>query len=80
MRDCRDREVEAAQSANRVIALANVCENLIRPPNVPWPPPDLIQKIYESRHAGASGCERTIPETTATAVSTGGPSNSLRPT
>ena len=53
MLDWRGDEVEAAKSAGGVLALANVWENVIRPIGVPWPPPELIQKVYQSRQVRA---------------------------
>ncbi len=53
MRDWRGNEVEWAKSAGGVLALANVWENVIRPIGVPWPPPELIQKVYQSRQVRA---------------------------
>jgi hypothetical protein len=53
MLNWRGNEVESAKSAGGVLALASAWENVIRPSGVPWPPPELIQKIYQSRQARA---------------------------
>ena len=53
MLDWRGNEVETAKSEHGSLALANPWENVIRPSGVPWPPPELIQKVYQSRHVSA---------------------------
>ncbi len=53
MLDWRGKEVETAESADGVVALANPFDNFIRPDGVPWPPPELVQKLYESRQLRA---------------------------
>jgi len=53
MRDWRGVDVESAVSAGRVVALANPWDNVVRTGITPWPPPELLQKVYQSRHASA---------------------------
>ena len=54
MIDWNGREVAAAPSRGGVIALADFSDNLIRPDSaVPWPPPAIVQRLYESRQARA---------------------------
>lgn len=53
MLDWRGNEVETAESAGGVLALADVWKNVIRPSGVLWPPPELVQKIYQSRQVRA---------------------------
>lgn len=53
MKDWNEREIVVAQSKGGVIAVADVSDNLIRVSEVPWPPPAVVQKLYESRQARA---------------------------
>jgi hypothetical protein len=53
MLDWRGIEVEVARSAGGVLALADPWANVVRTGVLPWPPPELIQKLYESRQVGA---------------------------
>jgi hypothetical protein len=53
LKDWCGREVAAARSSGGVIALANPWENLMRTGVAPWPTPELIQKVYQSRQARA---------------------------
>lgn len=49
MQDWNERDIEVARSKGGVIAVADVSDNLIRVSEVPWPPPAVVQKLYESR-------------------------------
>jgi hypothetical protein len=51
--DWNGREIEVARSKGGVIAVADVSDNLIRVDEVPWPPPAIVQKLYESRQSRA---------------------------
>jgi hypothetical protein len=42
-----------AQSSGGVIAVANPWDNVINTGVHPWPPPELVQKIYQSRQVRA---------------------------
>jgi hypothetical protein len=53
IQDWRGREIEVARSRGGVLALANVWDNLISTGVRPWPAPELIQKIYQSRQVRA---------------------------
>ena len=53
MLDWRGTEVEIATSAGGVLALATPWANLIRTGVLPWPPPELVQKLYQSRQVRA---------------------------
>lgn len=53
MQDWNDREVEGARSKGGVLAVADFSDNLIRIDGVPWPPPAVVQKLYESRQSRA---------------------------
>ena len=53
MEDWNGREIEVARSKGGVIAVADVSDNLIRVDDVPWPPPAVVQKLYESRQSRA---------------------------
>jgi hypothetical protein len=48
MLDWRGAEVEVAKSAGGVLALANPWEDVVRGGVLPWPPPELIQKLYQA--------------------------------
>jgi hypothetical protein len=49
IRDWRGAEVEVAHSAGGVIAVVDPWANTVRGGVSPWPPPELIQKAYQSR-------------------------------
>ncbi len=49
----RGAEIEVVSSGGGVLAVANVWENLIRTGISPWPPPELLQKLYQSRQVRA---------------------------
>ena len=51
--DWRGHLVEIAESAGGVRAVADPWNNVIKTGVRPWPPPELIQKIYESRQVRA---------------------------
>jgi hypothetical protein len=53
MLDWRGIEVEAVRSAGGVLALADPWANVVRTGVVPWPPPELMQKLYQSRQVRA---------------------------
>jgi hypothetical protein len=53
MLNWRGTEVEVARSAGGVLALSTPWENLRHTGVQPWPPPELIQKMYQSRHTAA---------------------------
>lgn len=53
IQDWRGQQIEVARSRGGVLALVNPWENLIRTGVRPWPAPELIQKIYQSRQARA---------------------------
>jgi hypothetical protein len=51
--DWNGREISVAKSKGGVIAVADFSDNLIRVDAVPWPPPAVVQKLYESRQSRA---------------------------
>jgi hypothetical protein len=53
MLDWNEREIEVARSKGGVIAVADFSDNLVRVASVPWPPPAIVQKLYESRQSRA---------------------------
>ena len=53
MRDWNGREIESARSRGGVLAVVDFSDNLIRPDGVTWPPPPVVQKLYESRQVRA---------------------------
>lgn len=61
MLDWNGREIEVARSRGGVLAAADFSDNLIRVDGIPWPPPSVVQKLYESRQARAfDGDELTV--------------------
>lgn len=59
--DWLGNRVDVATSNGGVLAVADPWNNVVRSGVHPWPPPELIQKIYESRQAQAySESERAI--------------------
>jgi len=53
IKDWRGNPIEIATSKGGVIAVADPWNNVIRTNVRPWPPPELIQKIYQSRQIRA---------------------------
>jgi hypothetical protein len=53
IQDWRGRTIEVATSAGGVRAVVDPWDNVIRTGVQPWPPPELIQKLYQSRQARA---------------------------
>jgi hypothetical protein len=51
--DWRGRDVDVAVSAGGVRALASPWDNVVSTGVSPWPPPELVQKIYQSRQVQA---------------------------
>lgn len=51
--DWQGNKIEVVSSGGGVLAVANVWENLIRTGISPWPPPELLQKLYQSRQIRA---------------------------
>lgn len=51
--DWRGGEVEVALSARGVRALSSPWDNMVRTGVSPWPPPELLQKVYQSRQIRA---------------------------
>jgi hypothetical protein len=51
--DWRGHPVEVVTSAGGVRAVVDPWDGLIRTGISPWPPPELIQKLYQSRHSSA---------------------------
>ena len=48
--DWQGVEIEVASSVGGVLAVANPWENLVRTGIAPWLPPELLQKLIQSRH------------------------------
>jgi hypothetical protein len=53
MKNWNQKDVEFIKSDGGVIALADPFENLIKNGVKPWPPSEIIQKLYESRQKRA---------------------------
>ena len=51
--DWSGREIEIGTSAGGVKAVVDPWDNFVRTGISPWPPPELIQKLYQSRQARA---------------------------
>jgi hypothetical protein len=57
----RGLPIDVAKSAGGVLAVADPWDNVIKTGVRPWPPPELIQKIYESRQVRAyAGAELAL--------------------
>jgi hypothetical protein len=48
--DWNGREITVATTRRGVTAIADASDNVIRGGVDPWPPPELVQKAYQSRH------------------------------
>jgi len=53
MTDWNGNEIKCARSKGGVIVTAHPYDNLIRTACHPWPPPELVQKLYQSRQIRA---------------------------
>ena len=53
MKNWNQQEVEILTSKGGVVALANPYDNLVTTNVVPWPPSEVVQKLYQSRQARA---------------------------
>lgn len=51
--DWNGRAITLARSRGGVRVVCDFSDNLIRDDRVPWPPPPVVQKLYESRQARA---------------------------
>jgi hypothetical protein len=51
--DWNRRPIKVAQSRGGVLVTTRPEENLIRTGVSPWPPPEIVQKLYQSRQIGA---------------------------
>ena len=51
--DWRNKPIEVAKSSGGVLAVADPWNNVIRTGVRPWPAPELIQKVYQSRQVRA---------------------------
>ena len=61
MLDWRGTEVEVAKSKGGVLALASPWDNVVHGGVLPWPPAELVQKLYQSRQIRAfSGSDEVI--------------------
>jgi len=49
--DWEGRPIEVARSRGGVLATVDVFQNLLRGSVSPWPPPEIVQKLYQSRQA-----------------------------
>jgi hypothetical protein len=53
MKNWNQQEVDILRSKGGVIALADPFDNLITTGIKPWPPSEIVQKLYQSRHISA---------------------------
>ncbi len=61
IQDWQGSSIEVARSRQGVLAVADPWNNVIRTGIRPWPAPELIQKIYQSRQVRAySGSDRAL--------------------
>lgn len=61
MIDWNGKKIAAARSVGGVLALAHPLDNLISTGCSPWPPPEILQKLYQSRQVRAfQGDQLTI--------------------
>jgi hypothetical protein len=51
--DWRGKEIELVESSGGVFAFVNPWEGVVRGSVEPWPPPELVQKLYQSNHSKA---------------------------
>lgn len=51
--DWNGREIAVMRSKGGVLAVCDFADNLIRDDRLPWPPPPVVQKLYESRQSRA---------------------------
>ena len=51
--DWNGREIAVVRSKGGVLAVCDFADNLIRCEGLPWPPPPVVQKLYESRQSRA---------------------------
>ena len=81
MKDWNENEIACPHSKGGVTVVAHPFENLIRTGCHPWPPEEILQKLYKSRQVRAftgdnlrictSGLGETNPETYFTTMKTG---------
>ena len=78
--DWRGGEVDVAVSAGGVRALASPWDNMVRTGVSPWPPPELLQKVYESDHGQAFvGADHTPRPASSGSTPTSSPSTARTP-
>ncbi|MEI9477028.1 MAG: hypothetical protein WCO26_10685 [Deltaproteobacteria bacterium] len=53
MKNWNNREIEVARSEGGVLAVLNPFDNLISTGTAPWPPAEVLQKLYLSQHVKA---------------------------
>lgn len=53
MKDWNDRKINFAKSKEGVIVVPHPFDNLISANYIPWPPPEIVQKLYKSRQIRA---------------------------
>jgi hypothetical protein len=53
VKDWGGNEIELVASSGGVLAFVNPWDGVIHGGVDPWPPPELVQKLYQSNHAGA---------------------------
>src|SRR2546426_5415092 len=65
IKNWRDQPIEVAESGGGVRAVVNPWDNVISTGIRPWPAPELIQKIYQSRQVRAfSGANQQLATAT----------------
>ena len=51
--DWRGKEIDLVESRGGVLAFVNPWDGVVHGRVDPWPPPELVQKLYQSNHGGA---------------------------
>jgi hypothetical protein len=51
--DWNERKIEVAKSRGGVLAVVNPFDNILQTGIMPWPPPEITQKLYKSRQMQA---------------------------
>jgi len=53
MKDWNNKDIPYTKSKGGVIVVANPLDNLVYPNCIPWPTPEIVQKLYRSRQIRA---------------------------
>lgn len=53
LKDWNNKDIPYTKSRGGVIVVANPLDNLVYPHSIPWPTPEIVQKLYSSRQIRA---------------------------